>query len=374
MPWPTLAAARQEAITGSEPCPAPYGVAPTAVLGTPVPVPLAPRCSYDAPAANGQYAAATANRSAAPGGLAKNPAFGAAVTVADIIAMRAANIDEQLIMNHIEHHGLAAPLRPADVISLHRNGVSPKLIAAMQTVVAEEERSDAPARRAQELIYTSENRRAIQDERERSQLLDRPTPSPQSDQPKNGEQTQGNSKPHDQVPNSGTPIGLTGPPHIPLGMPTELQKRKMFNHTQVVLPQPETKLRIDVKQEPGIHYPEPVNHVRIIERGSEPASGTGAPEPPAKTSSDGEPKPQANISGKLLRYANDGGPFPYAIMDQHAVVRGYAGPAPGVDLDACVGKHVTLQGAVQTLPGNKTPCLTCERILYGDSGSSTTTR
>ena len=32
------------------------------------------------------------------------------------------------------------------------------------------------------------------------------------------------------------------------------------------LPQPVTHERIDVKQEPGISYPEPVNHVRIVER------------------------------------------------------------------------------------------------------------
>lgn len=71
------------------------------------------------------------------------------------------------------------------------------------------------------------------------------------------------------MPITGTPIGLAGPPHIPLGVPAGLQKHEIVNHTHVVLPQPETKMRIDVKQEPGFHYPEPVNHVRIVERANE---------------------------------------------------------------------------------------------------------
>ena len=76
------------------------------------------------------------------------------------------------------------------------------------------------------------------------------------------------------MPITGTPIGLAGPPHIPLGVPAGLQKHEIVNHTRVCLPQPETKMRIDVKQEPGFHYPEPVNHVRIVERAHD-AEGAG---------------------------------------------------------------------------------------------------
>jgi hypothetical protein len=71
------------------------------------------------------------------------------------------------------------------------------------------------------------------------------------------------------MPITGTPIGLAGPPHIPLGVPAGLQQHVMVNHTHVYLPQPETSVRIDVKQQPGIRYPEPVNHVRIVERANE---------------------------------------------------------------------------------------------------------
>ena len=70
------------------------------------------------------------------------------------------------------------------------------------------------------------------------------------------------------MPISGTPIGLAGPPHVPLGVPAGLQQHTMVNHTHVSLPQPVTHERIDVRQEPGISYPEPVNHVRIVERTS----------------------------------------------------------------------------------------------------------
>ena len=70
------------------------------------------------------------------------------------------------------------------------------------------------------------------------------------------------------MPISGTPIGLAGPPHVPLGVPAGLQQQDIVNHTHVCLPQPVTHERIDVKQEPGIRYPEPVNHVRIVERTS----------------------------------------------------------------------------------------------------------
>jgi hypothetical protein len=76
------------------------------------------------------------------------------------------------------------------------------------------------------------------------------------------------------IPISGTPIGLAGPPHVPLGVPAGLQKHVMVNHTHVSLPQPVKKERIDVKQVPGISYPEPANHARIVERTS---AGLSAP-------------------------------------------------------------------------------------------------
>ena len=68
------------------------------------------------------------------------------------------------------------------------------------------------------------------------------------------------------MPMSGTPIGLPGPPHIPLGIPAGLQKHVIKNHTRVRLPDPTDKVRIDVKQKPGFSYPKPASHARIVER------------------------------------------------------------------------------------------------------------
>ena len=68
------------------------------------------------------------------------------------------------------------------------------------------------------------------------------------------------------MPMSGTPIGLAGPPHIPLGGPAGLQKHVMTNHTVVRMPEPVDKFKVDVKQRPGMSYPEPVDHVSIKEQ------------------------------------------------------------------------------------------------------------
>jgi hypothetical protein len=68
------------------------------------------------------------------------------------------------------------------------------------------------------------------------------------------------------MPMSGTPIGLAGPPHIPFGAPAGLQKHVVKNHTKVHIPEPTERVRIDVKEKPGMKYPDPVHHVRIVER------------------------------------------------------------------------------------------------------------
>lgn len=64
---------------------------------------------------------------------------------------------------------------------------------------------------------------------------------------------------------SGTPIGLPGPPHIPLGGPAGLQKHVMKNHTHMHLPRPTEKVAVHVKQRPGMSYPKPVSKVFIRE-------------------------------------------------------------------------------------------------------------
>ena len=68
------------------------------------------------------------------------------------------------------------------------------------------------------------------------------------------------------MPMSGTPIGLPGPPHVPLGVPAGLQKHVIANHTKMHIPPPVRKFKIDVKQKPGFSYPKPVSHVHITEQ------------------------------------------------------------------------------------------------------------
>lgn len=67
------------------------------------------------------------------------------------------------------------------------------------------------------------------------------------------------------MPMSGTPIGLPGPPHIPLGGPAGLQRHSITNHTHYHIPNPTKTLTMHVKQRPGISYPKPVNRVHITE-------------------------------------------------------------------------------------------------------------
>jgi hypothetical protein len=67
------------------------------------------------------------------------------------------------------------------------------------------------------------------------------------------------------MPSVGTPIGLPGPPHIPLGHGAGLTSHTMTNRTRVRMPPPVHKETITVKQRPGMNYPRPANHVNISE-------------------------------------------------------------------------------------------------------------
>ena len=73
------------------------------------------------------------------------------------------------------------------------------------------------------------------------------------------------------MPITGTPIGLPGPPHLPLGGPAGLRKHTMKNHTYTHLPGPVNHLRFDVQQQPGISYPMPANSVKIIDQNIAPS-------------------------------------------------------------------------------------------------------
>ena len=76
----------------------------------------------------------------------------------------------------------------------------------------------------------------------------------------------GVSVPQYGMPMCGTPIGLPGPPHVPLGVGAGLQRHSIQNHTAVHLPGPTRHVAIDVRQDPGFSYPKPPNHAYIVER------------------------------------------------------------------------------------------------------------
>ena len=67
------------------------------------------------------------------------------------------------------------------------------------------------------------------------------------------------------MPITGTPLGLPGPPHIPLGGPAGLQKHVIRNHTRSYIPKPSRRVDIHVQQKPGISYPEPSTRAWIRE-------------------------------------------------------------------------------------------------------------
>lgn len=77
------------------------------------------------------------------------------------------------------------------------------------------------------------------------------------------------------MPITGTPIGLPGPPHIPLGHKASLTKHVMRNTTPMHIPQPPSSMKINVRQQPGMSYPNPVSRVNIREQNIHPGVPNG---------------------------------------------------------------------------------------------------
>lgn len=67
------------------------------------------------------------------------------------------------------------------------------------------------------------------------------------------------------MPITGTPIGLPGPPHLPLGGPAGLKSHTTRNLTKMQLPKPVDHALVDVKHDPGLSLPEPVRYVQYRE-------------------------------------------------------------------------------------------------------------
>ncbi len=67
------------------------------------------------------------------------------------------------------------------------------------------------------------------------------------------------------MPMTATPIGLPGPPHLPLGGPASLKSHTVRNFTETKLPSPVDHMLIDVKHNPGYSLPAPVKHIQYTE-------------------------------------------------------------------------------------------------------------
>lgn len=68
------------------------------------------------------------------------------------------------------------------------------------------------------------------------------------------------------MPITGTPIGLAGPPHLPLGGPAGLQSHTVRNRTKMDLPKPVNDVLVDVRHEPGYSLPPPVKYIQYTEK------------------------------------------------------------------------------------------------------------
>ena len=68
------------------------------------------------------------------------------------------------------------------------------------------------------------------------------------------------------MPQSGTPIGLVGPPHLPYGGPAGLKSHSIYNETKFDIGEPVDHFRQTVRHEPGIRMPHPVKDVEYVER------------------------------------------------------------------------------------------------------------
>ena len=73
------------------------------------------------------------------------------------------------------------------------------------------------------------------------------------------------------MPSTGTPIGLPGPPHVPLGAPAGLKRHTMKNHTSMHMPGPTKKVNLHVKQQPGFSYPKPASNAWIMDQSVSPS-------------------------------------------------------------------------------------------------------
>jgi hypothetical protein len=122
----------------------------------------------------------------------------------------------------------------------------------------------------------------------------------------------GMTAPQYGMPFTGTPIGLPGPAHIPLGVPAGLQKHTITNHTRMHIPPPSRQVGLHVQEAPGLSYPKPARHAYVTERHDVPHIHLRQPHLDRKRFVDnGGPDPDAMGPGRIV----DEAPCPPEPMD-----------------------------------------------------------
>ncbi len=61
-----------------------------------------------------------------------HPVAPGAVSIDDVVAMTRAGVPEEVIVTHVQTHGVIAPLQATDLILLQQQGVSPRVVQSMQ--------------------------------------------------------------------------------------------------------------------------------------------------------------------------------------------------------------------------------------------------
>jgi hypothetical protein len=111
----------------------------------------------------------------------------------------------------------------------------------------------------------------------------------------------GMTAPHYGMPITGTPIGLPGPAHVPLGVPAGLQRHTITNHTKMHIPPPSREMALHVQEHPGLSYPKPARHAYVAERHDVPNIRLGQPKADRTRFIDnGGPDPDAFGPGRIL--------------------------------------------------------------------------
>jgi hypothetical protein len=126
----------------------------------------------------------------------------------------------------------------------------------------------------------------------------------------------GMTAPEYGMPRVGTPIGLPGPAHIPLGVPAGLQRHSITNHTKHHIPPPSKSLGLHVQQYPGLSYPKPARHAYVAERHDVPHIHLKQP-PEARTRfvENGGPDPDAFGPGRIVPGSQSDLPCPPEPLD-----------------------------------------------------------